>query len=79
MVGLLHGVDERLPLIPLNTDDPHGFAWLMLLTTGGTTLIWLAVTLLTAPEPAAKLQGFYDRVRPPAFGWSAFAPGRRAG
>ena len=74
VVRALHGFDHRLPLVPLNTDDPHGFAWLMLLTTGGTTLIWVVVTLLTSPEPAAKLQSFYDRVRPPAFGWSAFAP-----
>ncbi len=74
VVRLLHGVDNRLPLAPLNTDDPHAFAWLMLLTTGLTTLIWLAVTLLTAPEPETKLQSFYDLVRPPALGWRRFAP-----
>ena len=74
VVRLLHGVDGRLPLAPLNTDDPHAFAWLMLLTTGLTTLIWMAVTLLTAPEPEAKLQSFYDLVRPPALGWRRFAP-----
>ncbi len=74
VVRALHGIDARLPLVPLNTDDPHGFAWLMLITTGGTTVIWFAVTLLTRPEPVEKLQSFYDRVRPPAHGWRPFAP-----
>ena len=74
VVRALHGMDNRLPLIALNTDDSHSFAWLMLLTTGGTTVIWFVVTLLTKPEPATKLQSFYDRVRPPALGWRQFAP-----
>lgn len=33
-------------------------------TVGVTTISWLIVTFLTRPEPAAKLQHFYDRVRP---------------
>ena len=74
VVHVLQHIDSSVPSIPLNTDDPHGFAWLMLITTGGTTLIWFAVTLLTKPEPATKLQSFYDRVRPPAAGWKQFAP-----
>ncbi len=74
VVHALQHIDSRVPSIPLNTDDPHGFAWLMLITTGGTTLIWFAVTMLTNPEPVSKLQSFYDRVRPPAAGWSKFAP-----
>ena len=74
VVRALHGIDPRLAIAPLNTDDPHAFAWLMLLTTGLTTLLWFGVTLLTSPEPEEKLQSFYDRVRPAAFGWSRFAP-----
>lgn len=74
VVHALQKIDGRVPDVPLNTDDPHGFAWLMLITTGGTTLIWLIVTLLTKPEPVEKLQSFYDRVRPPAAGWKQFAP-----
>jgi SSS family solute:Na+ symporter len=74
VVRMLHGMDAMLPLAPLNTDDPHAFAWLMLITTGLTTLIWMTVTLMTAPEPDAKLQSFYNLVRPPALGWKRFAP-----
>lgn len=74
VVRALHNFDPLLTLAPLNTDDPHAFAWLMLLTTGLTTLIWMSVTLLTRPEPQVVLQSFYDRVRPAALGWRAFAP-----
>ena len=72
-VRWLHAVDPRLALQPLNTDDPHAFAWLMLLTTAMTTTIWLAVTLLTPPEKPATLQAFYNKVRPAALGWRSFA------
>ncbi len=74
LVRALRGIDARLPLAPLNTDDPHAFAWLMLLTTGMTTCAWIAVTMLTAPEPDRQLQHFFDRVHPPALGWRRFAP-----
>lgn len=74
LVRALHGIDPRLPVAPLNTDDPHAFAWLMLLTTGFTTCMWITVTLLTPPEPETQLQAFYDRVHPPAPGWHRFAP-----
>jgi Na+/proline symporter len=74
IVGLLHRFDPALALAPLNQDDPHAFAWLMLTTTALTTAVWLAVTLLTRPEKDATLQAFYDRVRPAALGWRRFAP-----
>lgn len=74
VVRALHGIDPALALVPLNQDDPHAFAWLMLITTGLTTLIWLTVTLLTKPEPKEKLQAFYDLVHPAALGWRPFAP-----
>ena len=74
VVRLLHSFDPQLLLQPLDSDDPHGFAWLMLITTALTTLVWLSVTLLTKPEPQVTLQNFYDRVRPAAFGWKPFAP-----
>jgi solute:Na+ symporter, SSS family len=73
VVRLLHGLDPALAIAPLSSDDPHGFAWLMLTTTTLTTAIWLAVTLLTRPESEATLQAFYDRVRPAALGWRRFA------
>jgi len=74
VVRWLHGVDARLLVQPLDSDDPHGFAWLMLVTTALTTLVWVTVTLLTRPEPRVTLQNFYDRVRPAAMGWRSFAP-----
>ena len=52
-------------------DDPRAFAWLLLLTTVVTTVVWLAVTYATAPEPAEKLREFYARVRPGGPGWRA--------
>ncbi len=73
MVEALHRVDPLLTVAPLNADDPHAFAWLMLLTTAGTTLLWLAVTLATRPESEETLQAFYNRVRPAALGWRRFA------
>jgi SSS family solute:Na+ symporter len=72
-VRLLHSIDPALALAPLNQDDPHAFAWLMLTTTALTTATWLAVTLLTQPESEATLQAFYNRVRPAALGWRRFA------
>jgi hypothetical protein len=72
-VRLLHTLDPALALAPLNQDDPHAFAWLMLTTTALTTATWLAVTFLTQPESDATLQAFYNRVRPAALGWRRFA------
>jgi solute:Na+ symporter, SSS family len=57
----------------LSGDDPRGFAWLLLLTTSVTTVVWLAVTYATAPEPPAKLREFYARVRPGGPGWRTIA------
>ena len=79
VVKMLHGIDPSLALVPLNSDDPHGFAWLMLTTTVLTTGIWFAVTMLTKPETEATLQAFYDLVHPAAMGWRRFAsPAQRA-
>jgi len=58
----------------LSAADPRGFAWLLLGTTGATTVVWLAVTWLTPPEPLATLRGFAARVRPGGPGWRAVAP-----
>ena len=73
VVHTLHHFDPTLALAPLNQDDPHAFAWLMLTTTALTTATWLAVTLLTQPESETTLQSFYNRVRPAALGWRRFA------
>jgi Na+/proline symporter len=56
-----------------DSDDPRDFAYLMLVTVGITTAVWLAVTLLTAPEPEEKLLRFYRKVRPEGPGWKRVA------
>ena len=56
-----------------NTDDSIQFAHLMLITVGITTVVWLLTTFLTQPEPTAKLEAFYRKVRPSVFGWGPIA------
>jgi hypothetical protein len=56
----------------MDSDKPVEFAWLMILTVGATTLVWLATTLLTRPESEETLVAFYRRTRPPA-GWGPIA------
>ena len=73
LVSRLHGLDGGLAIAPLSADDPHAFAWLMLITTAGTTGLWLAVTMLTRPESEQTLRHFYDLVKPAPLGWSRFA------
>jgi Na+/proline symporter len=59
--------------LKFNTDDPVEFAHVILITVGATTVAWVAVTLLTSPEPRATLLAFYRRARPyPAF-WGPIA------
>ena len=57
----------------LNSDDPIQFAHIMLITVAITTVVWLVVTFATAPEPVAKLEAFYRRVRPSELGWKPIA------
>jgi solute:Na+ symporter, SSS family len=54
-------------------DNPRQFAYLMLVTVGITTLVWIVTTYLTSPEPAEKLIAFYNRVRPEGPGWKTVA------
>jgi SSS family solute:Na+ symporter len=49
--------------------DPNADAWVMLATVIPTTVVWLAVTYLTQPEPDAVLDAFYRRVSPGGPGW----------
>lgn len=53
--------------------DPRQFAYIMLVTVGITTIVWVATTFLTAPEPIDKLIAFYRRVRPEGPGWNDIA------
>ena len=49
------------------------FAETALLTTAGTTVVWLLVTALTRPESNAVLLSFYRRVHPSVYGWKRIA------
>jgi SSS family solute:Na+ symporter len=49
------------------------FAKTALVTTVVTTGVWLAVTLLTNPEPESILVSFYRKVRPQITGWRPIA------
>ncbi len=73
LVDWLRGFDPRLPAGPLDANDPHGFAWLMVLTTAFTTVAWVAATFLTPAEPETTLRAFYRRTRPAALGWRPIA------
>jgi hypothetical protein len=44
-----------------------------LITAGVTTILWLAGTFLTKPEPQEKLISFYRRVHPSVYGWQPIA------
>ena len=56
-----------------DSDQPRDFAYLMLVTVGTTSLVWIVVTILTSPEPMEKLIAFYRRVRPEGPGWNDIA------
>ncbi len=56
-----------------DSDQPRDFAYIMLVTVSLTTIGWLAVTWMTAPEPEATLHAFYRRVRPHGPGWKTVA------
>ncbi len=50
--------------------SPH---WVLAASVAGTTLVWVAVTFLTRPAEAAKLEAFYRLVRPAGPGWRRIA------
>ena len=56
-----------------DSDRPRDFAYLMLVTVAITTVVWVAATFLTSPEPNEKLIAFYKRVRPEGPGWNRIA------
>jgi Na+/proline symporter len=56
-----------------DSDRPRDFAYLMLVTVGVTTLVWVSVTLLTQAEPMEKLVAFYRKVQPEGPGWNRVA------
>ncbi len=65
----LHRLVAAPDRLPSRQRQPEEFAYIILITVAITTVVWLAVTFLTAPESNATLLGFYRRVRPSAAGW----------
>jgi Na+/proline symporter len=57
----------------LDSDQPIDFAWIMIITVAITTMVWLTVTFLTAPETRETLVAFYRRTRPSRAGWRPIA------
>jgi len=57
----------------LRDDEPSEFAWKVIITVACSTITWLAVTFLTAPERKETLLAFYRRVRPNATLWGPIA------
>ena len=57
----------------LSDTSTTDYAFTMLTTVGVTTVVWLAVTLLTAAESEATLDRFYRQVRPGGPGWRRVA------
>jgi solute:Na+ symporter, SSS family len=56
-----------------NSDNPVEFAYLLLLTTAITSIVWITVTFLTKPEPKEILTMFYRRVKPNPTFWKPIA------
>lgn len=54
-------------------DNPEQFAYATLITVSVSTVVWVAVTFLTKPEPDSVLTSFYRRVRPNATFWTPIA------
>jgi SSS family solute:Na+ symporter len=66
-------ISMSLRFAHLGGSDAVVFAKSALLTTAGTTVVWIVATLLTAPESTATLLGFYRRVHPSVYGWKHIA------
>jgi SSS family solute:Na+ symporter len=57
----------------LDKDQPRDFAFIIIITVGITTFVWLVTTLLTEPESDEVLINFYRRTRPSLAGWKRIA------
>src|SRR5689334_21886470 len=73
ILAKLQITDNAPEFLRWNSDDPRQFAYIMLVTVGITSLVWIVVTLSTSPEPAEKVIAFYRRVRPEGPGWTDIA------
>jgi SSS family solute:Na+ symporter len=69
VVGLASGPDAMTPAFVLNA-GANKDAVILLATVAVTTVVWVAATFATKPEPDAVLDSFYRRVRPGGPGWA---------
>ncbi|HEV8230955.1 MAG TPA: sodium:solute symporter family protein [Thermoanaerobaculia bacterium] len=67
----LRSLGSRYPIFDPAT--PKGFAMTLVATTAVTTVVWLAATFGTRPEPREKLAAFYEKVHPAGPGWKRIA------
>ena len=63
----------RTTAAPSSLVEPwyNDFAYGVMLSVGVTTIVWIVTTLLTKPTDEAKLQEFFDRVKPRGI-WGKF-------
>jgi solute:Na+ symporter, SSS family len=54
-------------------DQPRDFAYIIIVTVGITTVVWLMTTMLTKPESDPVLVNFYRITRPSLAGWRRIA------
>jgi Na+/proline symporter len=57
----------------MKSEDPREFAWTVIWTVLGSSVTWLLVTFLTAPERREILLAFYRKVRPNPALWGSVA------
>jgi Na+/proline symporter len=57
----------------LDKDQPRDFAYVIIITVGVTTAVWLLTTFATKPEPDSVLVSFYRVTRPSLAGWRRIA------
>lgn len=57
----------------MDTSDPNVFARVMLITVAASSVVWLLVTFLTAPEEEQTLLQFYKKIRPGGNLWQPVA------
>jgi Na+/proline symporter len=67
-LGLVSSSDALTPAFVRNAGG-NSDAVVLLVTVVGTTIVWIAATFLTKPEPQSVLEAFYKRVRPGGMGW----------
>jgi Na+/proline symporter len=67
-LGLVGSANALTPGFVRNAGG-NSDAVVLLVTVFGTTIVWLAATFLTKPEPTPVLEAFYKRVRPGGLGW----------